>query len=58
MVLPRLVDCKTIMDQMGVSRATAERYMRACRRVPVPGSRKWLVKESDIAAHVEREESL
>jgi hypothetical protein len=51
--LPELLDCKALMAELGVKRATAEAIMRRLPVVQVEGLRKVYVKRSDVAAYVD-----
>jgi hypothetical protein len=44
----RLMDCRTIIEELGVKRATAEWLMRAVPKVEFQGLRKSYVKREDI----------
>ena len=49
--LTGLYDVARIVRELGVKRATAEKYMRACRFVQrAPGSRKVFVRAEDLQA--------
>lgn len=52
--LPKLVGVREVMDETGLKRASAERIMRRCRRVEIPGHRRWLVLREDVRAEIER----
>jgi len=52
--LPTLLDCKALMDELGVKRATAERIMRAVPAVKMPDLRKTFVRRSDVIAYLDR----
>lgn len=47
-VLPRLIDQRGIADELGVTRAAAEKIMRQVPKVHVPGLRKVYVKRDDV----------
>lgn len=51
--LPELLDCKRIMEECGVRRATAEAMTRRLPVVHFPGLRKVFVKRSDLLALIE-----
>jgi hypothetical protein len=51
--LPELLDCKALMVELGVRRATAECVMRQLPIVSFPGLRKVYVKRSDVSRLVE-----
>jgi hypothetical protein len=46
--LPALVDCKGLMEELGVARATAEAIMRQLEIVTFPDLRKTFVKRADV----------
>ena len=52
--LPRLLDCRGIRDELGVSRAAAEAIMRQLPKVVVPGLRKVYVRREDVLRLVNR----
>lgn len=52
MSLPKLIDCKGIQEECGVSRATAEAIMRALPKVTIDGHRKVFVKLADLEAYI------
>ena len=52
--LPKLLDCRGIRDELGVSRAAAEAIMRLLPKVEVPGLRKTYVLRDDVHAGVEK----
>ncbi len=51
--LPALLDCRGIMDELGVKRATAEAIMQRVPRVEFPGLRKVFVRRSDVLRLIE-----
>jgi hypothetical protein len=51
--LPELLDCKGLMAELGVKRATAEAIMRQLDTVQIAGLRKTYVKRSDVLALLE-----
>ena len=51
--LPELLDCKALMLELGVKRATAEAIMRQVPVVQFDGLRKVYVRRSDVQALVE-----
>lgn len=51
--LPALVDCKQLMDELGVKRNVAEAIMRALPKVTVEGVRKVYVRRADVARYLE-----
>lgn len=46
--LPELLDCRGIMRETGLTRASAEKLMRAVPVQKIPGSRKLLVRRADL----------
>jgi len=46
--LPRLIDQRGIVDELGVTRAAAEKIMRSIPKVHVAGLRKVYVKRDDV----------
>jgi len=46
--LPRLLDCRGIRDELGVSRAAAEAIMRELPKVQFHGLRKTYVRKQDV----------
>ena len=46
--LPEFLDCRGIMRETGLTRATAEKLMRQVPIVKIPDSRKVLVRRSDV----------
>lgn len=52
--LPQLIDRKGIQDEVGVSRAAAEKMMRQLPNVQVPGLRKLYVRRADLSELLER----
>jgi glycine cleavage system aminomethyltransferase T len=55
--LPQLLDCRGLMAELGVKRATAEAIMRAVPSVDVPGLRKMYVRRDDVQAFLEQHTS-
>jgi hypothetical protein len=51
--LPELLDCKALMVELGVKRATAEAIMRELPVVQFAGLRKVYVRRSDVARLVD-----
>lgn len=46
MTLPRLVDCKGIQDELGITQHAAEAMMRQLKKVKVDGLAKvWVYRE-------------
>ena len=52
-LLPSLIDQRGIAEELGVTRAAAERIMRQVPKVHVPGLRKVYVKRDDIVRVIE-----
>lgn len=48
MSLPRLMDTKALMEELGVRRNVAEQIIRSVPKVEIPGKRKLFVRESDV----------
>jgi hypothetical protein len=46
--LPKLLDCRGIRDELGVSRAAAEAIMRELPKVQFRGLRKTYVRKEDV----------
>jgi hypothetical protein len=46
--LPTLLDQRGIMEELGVTRAAAEKIMRQVTKVHLPGLRKVYVKREDV----------
>lgn len=46
--LPRLIDQRGIVDELGVTRAAAEKIMRLIPKVHVAGLRKVYVRRDDV----------
>jgi hypothetical protein len=51
--LPELLDCRGIMRETGLTRASAEKLMRHIAIVKIPDSRKVLVRRSDVLRKLE-----
>jgi hypothetical protein len=51
--LPRLIDQRGIVDELGVTRAAAEKIMCLIPKVHVAGLRKVYVKREDVARVLE-----
>jgi hypothetical protein len=51
--LPRLIDQRGIAEELGVTRAAAEKIMRQVPKVHVPGLRKVYVKRDDVLRVIE-----
>lgn len=51
--LPRLMSTRQIMDECGVTRATAEAIIRRCRKVEIPQHRRLLVRRDDVLRVIE-----
>lgn len=52
-LLPRLIDQRGITEELGVTRAAAEKIMRQVPKVHIPGLRKVYVKRDDIVRVIE-----
>ena len=52
--LPELLDCRGLMAELGVSRASAEALMRHVRTVQIEGLRKTFVRRDEVRAYLER----
>jgi hypothetical protein len=50
--LPELVDAKRLQAELGVTRAVAEKLMRALPVVTFPDVRKVYVRRSDVDAYI------
>jgi len=50
--LPRLLDCKGVMRELGVTRGVAESVMRRCEKVII--GRRVFVRHADVAAALEQ----
>ncbi len=51
--LPRLLDCKRLRDELGITRAAAEAIMRHLPVIEPPGLRKVYVRRSDVLRFLE-----
>jgi hypothetical protein len=51
--LPRLIDQRGIMEELGVTKAAAEKIMRLVPKVHVAGLRKVYVRRDDVLHVVE-----
>jgi hypothetical protein len=51
--LPRLLDCKRLREELGISRAAAEAIMRQLPVIEPPGLRKVYVRRNDVARFLE-----
>jgi hypothetical protein len=51
--LPRLIDQRGIADELGVTKAAAEKIMRLIPKVHVAGLRKVYVKRDDVLRVIE-----
>jgi len=51
--LPRLIDLRGISEELGVTRAAAEKIMRQVPKIHVPGLRKVYVRRDDILRMIE-----
>jgi hypothetical protein len=52
-LLPHLIDQRGIAEELGVTRAAAEKIMRQVPKIHVPGLRKVYVKRQDIVRVIE-----
>jgi hypothetical protein len=52
--LPQLLDAKHLAAELGVTRAAAEKIMRALPIVQIPGLRKTYTRRADVAAFLDR----
>ena len=52
--LPRLIDRRGIADELGVTKAAAERIMRQLPKVHIAGLRKVYVKRDDVRRLIEQ----
>jgi hypothetical protein len=50
--LPELVDCRGLIDELGVKRAAAEAIMRQLPKVQIDGLRKTFVRRADVARYL------
>jgi hypothetical protein len=53
--LDALIDCRGIMDELSVKRATAEAIMRKLQKVHIEGVRKVYVRRVDVAKYIEEQ---
>jgi hypothetical protein len=53
--LPKLLDCRGVMDELGVKRAVAESLMRAIPKIRV--GRRVFVTRNEILAELERRQA-
>lgn len=51
--LPRLLDCRSLRDELGISRAAAEAIMRQLPVIEPPGLRKVYVRRADVQSFLE-----
>jgi hypothetical protein len=51
--IPELLDVKRVVAETGMSRAAADKVMRALPIVRLPGLRKVYVRRSDLAEYIE-----
>lgn len=51
--LPALMDCRAIMDELGVKRNVAEQIIRQLPKVQIDGKRKLFVKRSDVERYLD-----
>ena len=52
--LPKLVSCRQIQEELGVTKATAEAVMRQLNKVRFPGSRRVYVRRRDVNRLIEQ----
>ncbi len=52
-LLPRLIDQRGISEELGVTRAAAEKIMRQIPKIHFPGLRKVYVKRDDVVRVIE-----
>jgi hypothetical protein len=50
--LPALIDCRGIMDELGVKRAAAEAIMRQLPKIRLDGVRKVYVQKADVERYL------
>lgn len=50
--LPRLLDCRSLMDELGVKRATAEAIMRQLPKIEIEDLRKVFVRREDVVRYL------
>lgn len=51
--LPRLLDCRHLREELGISRAAAEAIMRSLPVIEPPGLRKVYVRRADVLRFLE-----
>lgn len=51
--LPRLVDCKGLRAELGISRAAAEAIMRQLPKQTIDGLRKVYVRRADVQRYLD-----
>ena len=51
--LPRLLDCRSLRNELGISRAAAEAIMRQLPVIEPPGLRKVYVRRKDVHRFLE-----
>ena len=51
--LPQLLDAKHLADELGITRAAAEKIMQSLPIVQVPGLRKTYVRRADVERLIE-----
>ena len=51
--LPRLMSCRQIEEELGVTRAAAEAVMRRLEKIRFPGSRRVYVRRADLRELIE-----
>jgi len=50
--LPALIDCKGIMEELGVKRSAAEAIMRQVPKITIEGHRKVFVRRADVERYL------
>lgn len=56
--LPNLLDCRGIQDELGVTKAAAEKIMRQLPVVQIDGLRKVYVRREDVHRLIEESTSV
>jgi len=52
--LPKLMSCRQIQEELGVTQATAEAVMRQLGKIRFPGSRRVYVRRRDVDRLIEQ----
>ena len=55
--LPALIDCRGLMDELGVKRAVAEAIMRQLPKIKIEGVRKVFVRRADVERYLNERET-